>query len=231
VLRAAVWSGDGAWHATAPDVTWTIDGAAVTEAPAPPFTAQVHAENAKGDFEDGVLVVEADAEVPVVAGFTRTVDGADAAIALDVAGEAFFSRWMSTGGTFTETGPNAADWVADEDGVATLLALTLDRRGGSTWTWVDVATHTEAPLLAVGGRLLPTDGTATGSGWFLATLSPAPDTLAGFTLTDVVAAADGTGGDTVCGLDPFDPNALADGRCGMDEAGGARVTLQGEALP
>jgi hypothetical protein len=74
------------------------------------------------------------------------------------------------------------------------------------------------------------DGVTAATGWFLATLTAA-DTLAGYTLTDVVESVDGTGGEIVCGLDPFDISALADGRCGRDEAAGARVALFGEAIP
>jgi hypothetical protein len=222
--RALVWSGEGAWHSTAPTLTWTLDAEPDT------FTAALHVENAAGDAEDGVLVVDTEATIPVVTSFTRTVDGSHASLALEGPDDAHFTRWMGTSGTFTETGPLSADWDADEDGTATLVALTIDGHGGNTWTLLDVMTGDPTPALAVGGRLLPVDTITAGSGWYLATLTAA-DTLAGYLLTDVVAAEDGTGGDVVCGLDPFDVDALADGRCGRDEAEGARVALYGEGLP
>jgi hypothetical protein len=232
-LDTLVWSGEGAFHATAPTLAWTIDGQETTTAPDAPFSADLRVEDAAGDHEDGRLDVDADATVPVVTGITREVDGATASIALEGPADGMYTRWMGTSGTFTETGPDAADWEADEDGIATLVALTLDGHGGNTWTWIDVETGPTVPTLAVDGRLLVIDGTApqiTGEdGWYLATLSAA-DTLAGYVLSDVVPG-DGTGGDVVCGLDPFAIAALADGRCGRDEAAGARVALFGRITP
>ncbi|MDP2313304.1 MAG: hypothetical protein Q8P41_10395 [Pseudomonadota bacterium] len=245
-LRALVWSGNGAFHPTAPTVTWTIDDVVVTEAPVPPFTAHVRVESAAGEAEEGELVVQADAVVPVLAGFTRTFDGATAALAFTVETDAV-TRWMGSGGTFTETGPNAADWTianpapndddeledtaAEDIGLVAIVGLTLDGRGGNAWRWIDVATDA-GPYLAVGGRLLPVD-TAPADPTerpYLATLTPA-DNRAGLVLTDVVPAEDTDPGDIVCGLDPFDADALADGRCGMDDAGGARVLLTGAPWP
>jgi hypothetical protein len=241
-LRALVWSGEGAFHRTAPIVTWTIDGEVVTEAPAPPFTARVVVESADAT-EQGELVVSADAVVPAITGFSRTFDGATAALAFVVETDAV-TRWMASGGTFTETGPNAADWsilpAPDEDGVVahaepedtdlvTIVGLTLDGRGGNTWSFLDVATDA-GPYLAVGGRLLPIDVQVPGEGRYLATLTAA-ENRAGLVLTDVVAAADTDTGALVCGLDPFDADALADGRCGLDEAVGARVLLTGAPWP
>ncbi len=224
-LRGAVWSGEGAWHTTAPSLAWTTGGEAVTEASAPPFTVDLQVEAADGATEAGRLVVQADATVPIVEGFTREVTGSSAAISLSVS-EGSFTRWMGTSGTFTETGPHAADWVPDGSEGATLLALTLDGRGGETWTWVDVEVEPEGQVLEVGGRLLPTDGSGTGSGWFLATIE-AEDSRHGVRLTTLEPTADGSAGETVCGLDPFDLDALADGRCGRDAAAGARVALFG----
>ncbi|MES2644316.1 MAG: hypothetical protein V4850_32825 [Myxococcota bacterium] len=241
-LRALVWSGEGAFHRTAPVVTWSIDGEVVTEAPAPPFTARVVVEGAEAT-EQGELVVSDDAVVPAMTGFSRTFDGATAALSLAVGTDAV-TRWMASGGTFTETGPNAADWsilpAPDEDGVVadaepedtglvTIVGLTLDGRGGNTWSFLDVGTDA-GPYLAVGGRLLPIDVQVPGEGRYLATLTAA-ENRAGLVLTDVVAAADTDTGDVVCGLDPFDADALADGRCGLDDAIGARVLLTGAPWP
>lgn len=241
-LRALVWSGEGAFHRTAPTVTWTIDGAVVTEAPAPPFTARVVVDS--GDAtEQGELVVSDDAGVPEINGFSRTFDGTTAALSLAVDTDAV-TRWTASGGTFTEIGPNAADWsilpAPDEDnvvagaepediGLIAIVGLTLDGRGGNTWSFLDVATDA-GPYLAVGGRLLPIDVQVPGEGRYLATLTAAAN-RAGLVLTDVVAAADTDVGDRVCGLDPFDADALADGRCGLDEAVGARVLLSGAPWP
>ena len=86
-LRALVWSGEGAFHPTAPTITWTIDGAVVTEAPPPPFTARVTVESAAG-VEEGELVVEADAVVPEVTGFSRAFDGSTATLSLAVESDA-----------------------------------------------------------------------------------------------------------------------------------------------
>ncbi|MDP2310260.1 MAG: hypothetical protein Q8P18_29865 [Pseudomonadota bacterium] len=245
-LRALVWSGEGALHPTAPTVTWTIDGAVITEAPAPPFTARVTVGNGSAS-EEGELVVSADAVTPVISGFTRAFDGEVAQLSLAVETGAV-TRWMASGGTFTETGPNAADWsilpLPDEDGVVAdpgpddtgliaIVGLTLDGNGGNTWSWVDIATDA-GPYLAVGGRLLPVDAPVpaalTAEGRYLATLTLA-DTRAGLVLTDLAAAADSDTGEIVCGLDPFDADALADGRCGLDEASGARVLLTGAPWP
>lgn len=222
-LAAAVWSGEGAWHSTAPVVTWTVDVEA--------STAAVKVQNAAGESERGELVRSDDAVVPRVSGFTREVDGSTVSLALEGVDDAT-TRWMATSGALTETGPAALDWTPTPDGPtgATIFALALDGRGGTTWTWLDVETGPATPTFAVDGRLVPMESTAAGSGWFLATLTPA-DTVAGYVLTDLAATADGTGGALVCGLDPFEFAALADGRCGRDDAAGARVALHGEALP
>lgn len=241
-LHALVWSGQGAFHTVAPTVTWTIDGAGVTVAPAPPFTARVTVDNGTV-MEEGELVVQAHAVVPQITAFSRTFDGTTAALSFTVETDAV-TRWMSTGGTLTETGPNAADWsllpAPDEDGVVadpaaediglvTIVGLTLDGRGGNAWRWIEVATDA-APYLAVGGRLLPLESPVSSAGRYLATLTPA-ENRAGLVLTDVVPAADTDTADIVCGLDPFDPDALADGRCGLDDAADARVLLTGAPWP
>jgi hypothetical protein len=240
-LRALVWSGEGAYHSVAPTVAWTIDGEAVTAAPAAPFTALVRVESAAGEFEEGELVIEEAAVVPVVSGFTREMGDNAATVAVTADGDTT-TRWKASRGAFTETGPHAADWTqADlptedepdpapgDPGPAALIALTLDGHGGTTWTWIDVATDA-GPYLAVGGRLLPVDAAVPAEGRYLATLTPA-DTLAGLVLTDLVPAGDTDTGELVCGLDPFDADALADGRCGLDEAAGARVLLTGAPWP
>lgn len=227
VPRAAVWSGHGAWHPTAPTLTWEDAEWAAGDDPVRWHELSLHAEDAEGHAEDGLLEVDEGHANPVVSGFMREVADRTATLALD-APDGASTRWASTGGTFTETGPHAATWEAGADGLATIFALTMDGEGGNTWTWIDVAVNTDGPFLAVGGRLLPLDAAPVeAEGTFLATLSAA-DTLSGVLLTDVEA---GTGGDVVCGLDPFDPDALADGRCGRDEAEGARVALAGTVTP
>jgi len=240
-LRALVWSGEGAFHSVAPTVEWTIDGEAVTAAPAAPFTARVRVESAAGEFEEGELVVSEAAAAPVVTGFTREMAENAASVSVTVEGEAT-TRWKSSRGAFTETGPNAADWTQAElptedepdpdpgaPGPAALIALTLDGHGGNTWAWIDVATDS-GPYLAVDGRLLPVDTAVPAEGSYLATITPA-DTLAGLVLTDLVPAEDTDTGELLCGLDPFDADALADGRCGLDEASGARVLVTGAPWP
>lgn len=228
-LHADVWSGEGAFHPTAPTVTWTVDGNVVTAAPPAPFTARVRVENAEGAFEEGELTVEADATAPTITGFTRTPTETGATLALGVAPEAT-TRWMASSGTFTETGPNSADWAAEDAPLTTVYALSLDGRGGNVGAWIDVATD-DGPYLAVAGRLLPVEEPVTEGDW-LATITPA-DTHAGLVLTDLVPATDTA--ESVCGLDPADSAglvaALVDGRCGLDEAAGARVRLTGAPWP
>ncbi|MFN7147231.1 MAG: hypothetical protein ACK4YP_25915 [Myxococcota bacterium] len=228
-LHADVWSGEGAFHATAPTVTWTIDGNVATDAPPAPFTARVRVENADGLSEEGELTVDADATTPTIASFTRTTTDTGATFALDVTSDAT-TRWMASSGTFTETGPNSADWAAEDAPLTTVYALTLDGRGGNVGAWIDVATDT-GPYLAVAGRLLPVEAPVTEGDW-LATITPA-DTHAGLVLTDLVPATDTA--ESVCGLDPVDSAdlvaALVDGRCGLDEAAGARVRLAGAPWP
>lgn len=225
-LRALVWSGEGAFHATAPTVRWTVEGVEVTTAPAAPFAARVRVENADGLVEEGELVVEEGASNPAIARFTRVV--ADTGASLAVEADAGTTRWKASSGTFVETGPNSADWTPADAPLTATVALTLDGSGGVSWNWIDVATDAD-PYLAVGGRLLPTEAAVEGEGDWLATLAPA-DNLAGVVLTDVVPAGDDPG-ERVCGLDPFDADALADGRCGLDEAAGARVRLSGAPWP
>ncbi len=225
-LGAAVWSGEGAFHSVAPTLTWAYDADAV-EARAG-FEVSVHVEAADGAHEDGLLVVEGAGTAPVVSDFTRTIEGDTASLALTVDDPAAYTRWMSTSGTFTETGPNAAELTL-EDPLTVVFALTIDGKGGNTWTWIDIATDA-GPYLAVGGRLLPVESAVTEAGTWAATLTPA-DNLAGLVLTELLPSTSVDTVEIVCGLDPFDVDALADGRCGLDEAAGARVHLTGEPWP
>ena len=222
-LRALVWSGEGAFHSTAPALTWTIDGTEVTSAPAAPFTVALTVEDAAGNIEEGVLEVQEGASNPVVGGTTRTIADGSASVSLDTDA---VTRWKGSSGTFTETGPASVDWVAADAPLAAILGLSLDGLGGVTWTWADVATDA-SPYVAVGGRLIPAEATVS-AGDYLGTLTAA-DNLAGLTVTDIVAAdADG---DVVCGLTPFDFDALVDGRCGLDDAVGARVRFTAGVWP
>ncbi len=223
-LQALVWSGEGAFHSTAPTLTWTVDGAEVSAAPDAPFTAELRVEDAAGNVEEGVLVVDAGAVNPTVSGYTRSLDGENAALALETDA---VTRWKGSSGTFTETGPASADWTSGGEPLAAIVGLSLDGNGGVTWSWLDVATDSGA-YVAVGGRLLPAEAPVS-PGDYLATLSAA-DTLAGLTLTDIVAA-DADPGELVCGLEPFDFDALADGRCGLDDALGARVRFTAGVWP
>lgn len=226
-LHALVWSGEGAFHSTAPTVTWTVDDVEVTGAPAAPFTARVRVESADGAYEEGELVVEEGATNPAIAGFSRDV--ADGTAALAVEADLGYTRWKASSGTFVESGANSTDWTREDAPLTAVVALTLDGKGGVTWTWIDVATDA-GPYLAVGGRLLPVDAAVAEAGTFDATITPA-DTLAGYVLTDLTPAAEDDTVEIVCGVDPFDPDVLADGRCGLDEAAGARVRLTGAPWP
>lgn len=230
-LGAAVWSGDGAFHAVAPTVTWTRNGAEIDAVAGENIEVRVRVEAADGGAsEEGLLAVRGAPIAPVVAGFTRTIDGDTASIALTVEGDAdAYTRWMSTDGTFTETAANAADLALGDSAVTTIFALTLNGRGGNTWTWIDVATDA-GPYFAVGGRLLPVDTAVPAEGAYAATITPA-DTHAGFVLTEFVPAESADAIELVCGLDPFDADALVDGRCGLDEAAGRRVHLTGAPWP
>lgn len=213
--HALIWSGEGAFHSTAPTLDWTVDEGEST-------VVGLHAESAAGE-EDGELVVDADAVVPVVTS-SSVVGEEPYTLSLEVEGDST-TRWMASSGTFFETGPHATEWTPGDEPLAAIVALTLDGHGGNTWTWIDVAT--EGTYLRVDGRLLPTEAAVTDGAW-AATLTAA-DNLAGIVLTDMVPAGETT--DIVCGLDPFDATALADGGCGLDEALGARITVEGTAWP
>jgi hypothetical protein len=226
-LAAAVWSGEGAFHSTAPTVAWFRNGAEVDAVAGKDVEVSVRVEDAAGRVEEGLLAVEDTSLAPSVTGFTRTVLPVGATLEIGVEGDAY-TRWKASSGSFVETGPNGAEWTAADAPLTTIFALTLDGRGGNVFTWIDVATD-DGPYLAVGGRLLPVEAAVDGAGDWLATLTPA-DNLAGIVLTDVVPAADEPG-DIVCALEPFDADALVDGRCGLDEAAGARVRLTGAPWP
>lgn len=215
--EAAVWSGEGAFHRQAPTLEWSIDAAA--------GTAGVRVEDTAGHVEEGLLV-RGTGGSPVVTGFRREVAGDIVTLELEVEGDVF-TRWAASSGVFYETGPNAAEWTAEDEPLTTVFALTLDGAGGVTWTWIDIALD-EGPYLAVGGRLLPVDVAPSGPGEWLAELASG-DTLAGVTLTDLQPADDTS--PSVCGLEPFDIDALVDGRCGLDEAIGARVRVAGAPWP
>lgn len=209
--RALVWSGQGAFHATAPALTWGRDGEAWT----------LTAEDADGNVETGILTVEDDAETPVPAGFTRTVEGDEATLAVDL-GDAWVTHWMSPGGAFAETGPHATGWTADADGIWPIVALHVDGRGGNAWTVLDVPVGVAPPWMEVGGRIFPLETALEGEGDWEATLE-ADDGLAGIRLVDVAPAA-GDG-------DAFDFDAVVEGRVARDAVVGTRVRFAGRAVP
>lgn len=212
--RALVWSGEGAFHATAPTLEWAQDGATWT----------LRAEDADGDVETGALTVEEGAETPVPAGFTRTVDGDVATLAFDL-GDAWRTHWMSPVGTFEESGPHATAWTADADGIWPVVALHFDGHGGNAWTVLDVPVGVEPPWLEVGGRIFPLAASLAGEGGWEATVEADDDALAGIRLRDVAAAEAPADGEA------FDFDALVEGRIGRDAVVGTRVRFVGRAVP
>lgn len=225
-FRVLAWSGYGAWHRAPPTVRWTVDGRAVTAAPAAPFCADVEVEDEDGHREAGELCLDAAADTPEIRGFTRTLTGSGAELALDV-GSPATTHWMAPAGEFSESGPHATTWAGDAGSIA--IGLTFDGHGGNAWTVIDLPRTLPPPYLAVGGRVLPISESLQGEGWYTATLA-ADDALAGVRLVDVQPATGPGDGEAACGADGLDLDALVEGRCGRDALLGARVAIFATAV-
>jgi hypothetical protein len=208
--RALLWSGSGAWHATAPTQEWTEDAGGWS----------LRAEDAAGSVETGRLEVSDGASAPAPGEVLRTVDGDVATLSIDLP-DTHLTHWMCQSGEFAETDANATTWTASEAGIWPVLALHVDGLGGNGWTVIDVPIDASPPWIEVGARLFPTDATTAGTGWWDATLVAA-DTPGGLILTDVSVAEDG---------DPFDFDAVVEGRIGRDEVEGTRVRFEGTVVP
>jgi hypothetical protein len=210
--RVAVWSGLGPWHEVAPAVAWSdTDDGGVT----------VTVTDVDGAHETGVL--GAVGPPPAVLAVTRDVVADTATLSIELEDPASYTRWSVTEGTLVETGPSTAELTWDGVGLVTVFALHLTPGRSPTWTWLDVAFGDVGPVLDTGRRTLLTDGPAAAdeADW-LGTL--ARDDTYGWRVTDV-SVADAPG-DAACGVDPFELEALVDGRCGRDVEG-ARVRVRG----
>ncbi|MFZ5476147.1 MAG: hypothetical protein ACOZNI_05175 [Myxococcota bacterium] len=208
--RALLWSGEGAWHATAPATTWEETSGGWS----------LRAEDTDGHVETGLLAVAEGAEDPVVDEIVRELDGDVATLSVGL-GDTHVTHWMCQSGTFEETGPHATRWTAPGSGIWPILALHFDGRGGNGWTVIDVPVDVGPPWVEAGARLFPADVSEDAEGWLEATVEAA-DTPGGLILSDVSVAEAG---------DPFDFDAVVEGRIGRDEILGTRVRFEGKAVP
>lgn len=168
-------------------------------------------------------------------GFARvTLDG-------DVS-DGVLGRFMGTSGTWLELDGRTADWTPGElvlddgeivtrdpgePGVTTALVLALDGpRAG--FTALDLIVGEDVPGVWTGGRLLPSDGSA--SGRLQGTLRRDDGAPSGLRLADVVPAGpDATWDPESAGCvgvsGPFDPTWLLELRCDRAALDGVRVVV------
>lgn len=230
-LGAYTWEGAEAWSATAPTREWggdvvCADGCRLDG----PGTATLTITGEDGATESGELAWGADAGALAWDRVSVDVDDDTASIVLDVPG-AERVRWMAPAGELEESAPDTATYVLPGEGVWPVVGLWLDGNGGNGWVTVDVVSGVSGPFLRVGARRFPVDTDLdAGTGTFLGVVVAA-DTLAGFTFAEL-RPDDGTPLAPVCGDgdDRWDPDAVAERRCGLDEVLGHPVRVVGEVL-
>ncbi len=232
VLGAYVWDGAEAWSAAAPAREWGGDARCAVDCRLDgPGAAELTVTASSGATEAGSLDWGAGAAVAEPERPYVVVDGDVATLELEVPG-AERVRWMAPAGELEEVASDTVEFTAPGEGVWPVVALWLDGEGGNGWTTLDVVVGVEGPFLAVGNRRFP----------FAAQLAAGPvrvqadvvsdPGLAGFALSNVLVD-DGTALDAVCGDDGgvWDPDAVVERRCGLNDVLGARVRVDAEVLP
>ncbi len=243
-LRAALWSGEGAWHGVAPTLAWT-SGEQAAEGQGAALVADgavdLVAASPSGE-ETAALEWSEPGQPPAIRGFQRrAVDLDISAIATPVADrlavtpgddtpipagsavrieldvdEGVTVHWMATGGQFAELDPTSADWFAG--------TAVLDDNEVESTTTVDAGVYT---LLA-----LALDGAGNNSWMWIDVAVDPPGQLAyvagrilpasgaagvGFFEATVVEAATTAGidlGEVVAVSDPSASPALCGGPAG-----------------
>lgn len=216
---AAVWSGEGMGHATAPQLTWTLDGDELGTgwdvAVAAPGTLELVVEAGQEVEHAQVSVAYADA-------FEWTRDGDDV-VRLELDAGDRTARWMTAHGVneVVPLEPLVGQVTWDEAGHAQHLALVQDGVGGNRWAWIDTA-YDVPGLVRHEGRLLEAETDTVGV--VTATLVEAAD--GGVGLADVSTDLEGVVQPDCAPASPFRTAWVADGRCGLDEVLGLRVEIE-----
>lgn len=218
LASAAIYSGEGMGHATAPTLTWSVDGQVLG-------TGWDVAVPASGTLEleadSGTAVEFARVSIQEAADVAWTRTEEDGVVRLELDAPERSARWMTADAVneAIPVEPLAAEVTWDEPGLAHHLALVQDGQGGNRWVWIDSAFGVDG-LARHEGRLVE----AAGVGSLAATLVPGDD--GGVALDDLSEDLSDVE------LLPCVPESsfrlawVADGRCGLDEVVGARVEIE-----
>lgn len=207
---ATLWSGAGLWFQPLPTLAWSWDDDAV----------RLETTDAEGNVESGALTVDVGAQVPALAGFTRTED-ADGVWTIDLDLDRGDTHFMAPAGTFAESGPNTTTWDPEgATGIVPVVCLSFDGLGGNRVDVIDIPVGVAPPWLEVGGRIFPYDGGLVGAQSVVATLASADD-YHGVALTDVGAGSD---------AEPFDLESLGRAEVARDDVVGLQVQLDATAV-
>lgn len=135
--------------------------------------------------------------------------------------EGAHARWMATDGTFTEIDALTTTWKAPKtDGTQAILVLALDDAGRSQWSISDLIVGDPGEGVWLGSRWIPSD-VPVPPGSYDAVLAEEDSSTSGVRIVSITAAD----GATLSCATPFDPRALADGRCTRAEVTDAPVPL------